>query len=399
VNTIAVEIHQVNFASSDVSFDLQLTAASPTAIAPIIITQPASQTVVQGSNVTFHVDAAGTEPLRYRWRRNGIFLDTATNIAFTLLNGATNPTLTILNAPTNASGFYSVLVSNSAGSRLSSNAVLNVIPRNRPPLAFPQSITIAEDYATLITLASGDPDGGVLQYFVDNPTHGTITPWTVPYQVLYTPDPNYYGADSFTWRAFDGEFFSEFATVSITLLPVNDPPAPHLVVEGAVTFLDALSVITLDGTVVFDGSQSADVDNDPLQYLWSTGDPPEAFAAGVRVTNEFASGSHQIILEVSDGTALGVDTVSIEVLLPCDALNLLILRIEESSVRRQTQRALIRCLEMACEAFQDDRVDRGLDLLDGFQDKVSAQLSDIDPALAELLIQSSQTLIDALTPQ
>ena len=399
VNTIAVEIHQVNFASSDVSFDLQLTAASPAAIAPIIITHPGSQTVFEGSNVTFRVDAAGTEPLRYRWRRNGVFLDTGTNLAFTLLNGATNPTLTILNAPTNASGNYSVLVSNSGGNRLSSNAVLNVIPRNRPPLAFPQSFTILEDSSILITLASGDPDGGVLQYFVDNPTHGTITPWTVPFQVIYAPDPNYHGADSFTWRAFDGEFFSEFATVSITLLPVNDPPAARLVVENIVTFLGDLAVITLDGAVVLDGSQSTDVDNDPLQYLWSTGDPPEAFAAGVRVTNEFASGSHQIVLEVSDGTAIGADSVSLNVLLPCDAINLLIIRIEDASLRRQTKRALIRYLHMACDAFQHGRVDRSIDLLQNFQGKVAAQASEIDPVLADLLLGSTQTLIDALTPQ
>src|ERR1019366_8014598 len=42
---------------------------------PSIVTQPQSQTVGVGSNVTFTVTASGTAPLSYQWRLNG------TNIA------------------------------------------------------------------------------------------------------------------------------------------------------------------------------------------------------------------------------------------------------------------------------------------------------------------------------
>ena len=41
----------------------------------------------------------------------------------------------------------------------------------------------------------------------------------------YTPAPNFFGADSFTYRASDGQTNSAPATVSITVLPVNDAPA------------------------------------------------------------------------------------------------------------------------------------------------------------------------------
>jgi hypothetical protein len=40
----------------------------------------------------------------------------------------------------------------------------------------------------------------------------------------YTPDENYNGSDSFTFRAYDGSFYSNTATVDITVSPVNDPP-------------------------------------------------------------------------------------------------------------------------------------------------------------------------------
>jgi len=82
-----------------------------------ILTQPASQTVTAGTNVTFSVTASGTPPLSYLWRVNG------TNLA-----NATNPTLTLTNVQLGQAGNYSVLVSNAAGFILSSNALLTVSP-------------------------------------------------------------------------------------------------------------------------------------------------------------------------------------------------------------------------------------------------------------------------------
>ncbi len=86
-----------------------------TATAPVITTQPASQTVPAGANVTFTVVATGTAPLSYQWRFNSV------NIS-----GATSSVLT-LNAVTTANaGSYSALVSNSAGSATSAAATLTV---------------------------------------------------------------------------------------------------------------------------------------------------------------------------------------------------------------------------------------------------------------------------------
>ena len=45
---------------------------------PVITTHPISQTVATGSTVTFSVTATGTQPLSYRWRRNGVFLGPVT---------------------------------------------------------------------------------------------------------------------------------------------------------------------------------------------------------------------------------------------------------------------------------------------------------------------------------
>jgi hypothetical protein len=89
----------------------------PLGVAPSIITQPASQTVLAGSTATFTVSAAGTSPLSYQWRLNG------TNIS-----GANSNTLILANVQLAQAGSYTVQVTNLYGSATSSNAVLTVNP-------------------------------------------------------------------------------------------------------------------------------------------------------------------------------------------------------------------------------------------------------------------------------
>ena len=43
---------------------------------------------------------------------------------------------------------------------------------------------------------------------------------------MYTPDADYHGTDSFTFKANDAQAESNVATVSIAVTPVNDPPVP-----------------------------------------------------------------------------------------------------------------------------------------------------------------------------
>ena len=82
---------------------------------PSITTQPASQSVAQGSPVTFSVAAAGRAPLTYQWTCNG------TNIP-----GATSSSFTISSVQTTDAATYAVVVANGAGSLGSSGATLAV---------------------------------------------------------------------------------------------------------------------------------------------------------------------------------------------------------------------------------------------------------------------------------
>jgi hypothetical protein len=87
------------------------------AVAPVIVSQPTNRTVTVGDTATFIVTANGTAPLSYQWQLNT-----------TILPGQTNSSLILANVQTNDAGNYSVLVTNIAGSILSSNALLTVTP-------------------------------------------------------------------------------------------------------------------------------------------------------------------------------------------------------------------------------------------------------------------------------
>ncbi len=93
-------------------------------VAPVITTQPTSQTVLVGADVSFKVVATGTAPLSYQWQKDTV------NIA-----GATGDTLALTGVVSGDAGSYRVVVSNAAGSATSDAATLtvNTQQENVPP--------------------------------------------------------------------------------------------------------------------------------------------------------------------------------------------------------------------------------------------------------------------------
>jgi RHS repeat-associated protein len=125
---------------------------------------------------------------------------------------------------------------------------------NDPPVAHDQRLETLEDTPLAIELHASDPENDPLDYtIVTPPSHGDLG--GEPPQLIYTPHADYHGGDSFTFRANDGEFDSNLATVWIEVLPVNDPPIAY---DDAVeTDEDVPVAITLRGF---------DVDGDVLTY-------------------------------------------------------------------------------------------------------------------------------------
>jgi sugar lactone lactonase YvrE len=85
-------------------------------ILPVVITtQPINLTVAQGYPASFTVAASGTVPLSYQWLKN--------NVA---ISGATSATYSIATVAATDAASYTVIITNAAGSLISSAATLTV---------------------------------------------------------------------------------------------------------------------------------------------------------------------------------------------------------------------------------------------------------------------------------
>ena len=72
-------------------------------------------------------------------------------------------------------------------------------------------------------------------------------------KILYSPDANYFGGDSFTYRVTDGAAESNTATVTLTVNAVNDAPVAND--DTATTNEDtAVTINVLDNDTDVEGS-------------------------------------------------------------------------------------------------------------------------------------------------
>ena len=115
---------------------------------------------------------------------------------------------------------------------------------NPPPVAAPQSITLAENSSTNITLTGSDSQGRTLTFsLLTLPTHGTVS--GTPPSVTYKPVTNYFGSDAFTFKVNNGITDSLPATVSLTVTQVYYPPTAFA--QSLTNFEDTALPVTLTG--------------------------------------------------------------------------------------------------------------------------------------------------------
>ena len=103
---------------------------------------------------------------------------------------------------------------------------VTVSPTNDAPDALDDSCSTDEDTGCIgnVLVNDSDPDGDSLSAaVVDGPSHGSLT-LSSDGSFTFTPDANYNGSDSFTYKANDGQADSNVATVSLSVISVNDAP-------------------------------------------------------------------------------------------------------------------------------------------------------------------------------
>ena len=102
---------------------------------------------------------------------------------------------------------------------------INVAVTNHAPACSDVSLTTNEDVDGFAAPNCTDQDGNTLAYsIVLGAAHGTAGV-SVLDQLTYDPAAGYNGADSFTYRAYDGQAYSNTSSVTVTVNAVNDVPS------------------------------------------------------------------------------------------------------------------------------------------------------------------------------
>ena len=166
---------------------------------------------------------------------------------------------------------------------------------NSAPVATSDSVTTSEDTPASFLLLAADPDADALSYIImSSPANGVLS-GTAP-NLTYTPNTDFNGSDSFTFRVNDGNVNSNIATVSITVTPVNDAPVA-----------DGQSVSTPEDTPVAIVLTGSDIDGDALTFLVAA-NPTNGVLSGTApnltyTPNANFNGSDSFTFRANDGAA------------------------------------------------------------------------------------------------
>ncbi|MBL4661853.1 MAG: tandem-95 repeat protein, partial [Alcanivoracaceae bacterium] len=168
-----------------------------------------------------------------------------------LLSG-TAPHLTYTpNTDFNGSDTFDYLVNDGTINSVVVNVTLTINPVNDAPIANDTVITTDEDTIINAILLATDIDGDALTYtIIQNPINGSLT-GDVP-NLIYTPNSNYFGDDSFIFKVDDLELASNNATITIAIESINDQPIAQEI-SVTVTYETAIN-LNLSGSDVEDNT-------------------------------------------------------------------------------------------------------------------------------------------------
>jgi hypothetical protein len=138
---------------------------------------------------------------------------------------------------------------------------ITVVPVNDGPEAFNDAATTIENDWVVVSVLDNDADADTddtlkVTAITSGPSNGTVIINSKETFVTYTPDLDFNGLDSFVYQVCDSSSVCDTATVSITVVPVNDGPE---------AFNDAATTIEDEAVVVY--VLDNDVDTDPDDTL------------------------------------------------------------------------------------------------------------------------------------
>ncbi|MFT5517161.1 MAG: VCBS repeat-containing protein, partial [Rhodothermales bacterium] len=211
---------------------------------------------------------------------------------------------TVLYTPNNGfqgTDLFTYAASDGVNTSVPATVAVTVNAPNLPPVVQPDGYAGPED--TILTVPApgvlsndSDPNGHAIQAALEtSPDHGVVT--LLPDgSFTYTPDPNYFGPDAFTYVAADAQSVSTAAMVTLVITPVNDKPT----VQNAT--LEAVAGIPAQVTLV-----GADVEGSALTFALivppQNGDVTMAGNVATYTATSSFRGTDDFFVRASDGTS------------------------------------------------------------------------------------------------
>lgn len=206
---------------------------------------------------------------------------------------------------------------------LSSTATvtITVINVNEPPVGTADTYNTDEDTALTVTVANGvlvndnDIDSDPLTAVLGTgPANGSLTLNTNG-SFVYTPNANFSGTDSFTYRPNDGTEAGNLVTVTINVAPVNDAPVS---VSDAYTLDEDSSITTTLANGVL--SNDSDIEGSGLNAVLVSGPARGTLSFNANGTFTYtpianANGTDSFTYRAFDDTLLGgqITTVTLAI--------------------------------------------------------------------------------------
>lgn len=248
---------------------------------PVVVTRPATNITGDGAYLNASITPNGsptTAYIEYGPGASGPYTNTAP-LVLTPNDGPVGQTVSAIVTGLDARStyHYRAVAENIAGITTGQDVVFNTV--NSVPVPTLLSASTNEDVAKDLTLTATDDDQDPVTFEVTEgpaPAAGTLSPIMGGNQVTFTPTPNYNGPATFKYRASDAfGGVSPEQTVTITVIPVNDPPTvtvdtPNLTGDTNELFTNTGTWADIDGDVVtLTASLGTIIKNGDGTWSWS----------------------------------------------------------------------------------------------------------------------------------
>jgi len=236
----------------------------------------------------------------------------------------------------NGSDSFTYRVSDGMGGSATQRVAITVTIINDAPTATFTTLTVQEDINKTATLTASDVDGNDALTFtlVSQPQHATIN-LEANGSFIYSPNSNFNGSDSFSYKVNDGTVDSAVQSVAVTVVSINDAPTPTFTTLTVQEDINKIATLT-----------ATDVDNNNSSLTFRVATRPQHGTLNLEANGNFTytpdlnfNGSDSFSYRVSDGVSNSVEqnvTITVVNVNDVPVATLTTLTLQEDSTKAAT---------------------------------------------------------------